>query len=98
MIQNPSFDAVLADKLGDLCSVLLQLDKIYDRYANCGELMVRMPYWTFTSVYENVSNELLLMDPINPPNDYIQSSLGKYILTVILVKIKKKNFSFKRIL
>ena len=68
---------VLADHLGDLCQILLQLDRVHNRYHNMGSIMVRSPFWNYLAINTPVESECLIMTPIDPPNDYIESSVGK---------------------
>ena len=68
---------VLADHLGDLCQIRLQLDRVHNRYHKMGSIMVRSPFWNYLALNTAQETECLIMSPIDPPNDYIESSVGK---------------------
>ena len=75
---NSSFDLALADQLGDVCSLLCQLDKVYDRYHNMGSPLVRSPFWNYLAISETNSGADIVMEPIEPPNNFIESSVGEF--------------------
>ena len=73
---NSTFDNVLADQLGDVCSVLCQLDKIHDRYYNMGSQLVRSPFWHHLAISTPITDASVIMEPLEPPKYFIQSSTG----------------------
>ena len=75
---NSNFDVALADQLGDVCSILCQLDKIHDRYHNMGSPLVRSPFWNCLALSSIPSDPDFIMEPIEPPNNFVESSVGKF--------------------
>ena len=89
---NSSFDFALADQLGDVCSLLCQLDKVHDRYHNMGSPLVRSPFCNYLAISTEPLQAESVMDPIEPPNNFVESSVGMYYDEILKFK---KNFIYE---
>jgi hypothetical protein len=46
-----------------------------------GSHLVRSPYWNYLAISTKPDDVNFVMDSLEPPNNFIQSSTGKKILT-----------------